>query len=824
MTKRYKHIRLMGTRREVPYVYAGPTPQSTIDSPPRPAPSQHGLKILDRLSKARERAERELSKSPSGSGLSFIPMEIVESNDFALMVEQLERSKLDFKIVNVRVVEGKTRFTVALPTSKVAEFDKRVRQYMTELDKRHGTPKSEKLMTGIEDILPFDWSQYWTDEGIIPVATEQFWWEIWLRTDDETPAAVSSWFRDAAKQTDLRISDRYSEFPERIVFLGFSSLERWRNFPGLLQYLAEFRRASIVAGEFLSLTPEFQGEFIRNLKHRISAAPASSPAVCILDTGVNRGHPLLEESLNESNNLAWRLDWGTDDHDGHGTEMAGLALFGCDLANLLFGNETHELSHRLESVKILPPTGVNDAPQYGPITIGAMLLTEEVSPERQRVFSMSITAPGSNTGAPSLWSASIDQVTSGAIDGKRRLFLVSAGNLPVELIANYPNDNYTEPVEDPSQSWNAITVGAFTDLIWDGDPTLSGYKVVAPRGSLSPASRTSLTWADTYWPYKPDVVFEGGNCLISQNGFATNTDDLSLLTVSMNPTSKSLLGASRDTSAATAQAARMAALLQAEYPDYWPETIRALIVHSAEWTEQMLTEFPRNKRGERVKVYGMGVPDLDRARDTVESYTTMIIEDSIQPYRREGANSSYNNMHVHQLPIPVEVLRELGSTQVRMKVTLSYFVEPNPPRRGNLAQFRYASHGLRFSLIRPGENLQFFQDRLSKIDWPTNDETGRKKRPRSSVTDERRWDLGESYSTRGSIHSDGWTGTAAELAQCGYLAVIPVSGWWKERIRLGQVEKQTRYSLVISISTNDTSIELYTAIQQMIGVSAAIPI
>jgi hypothetical protein len=212
------------------------------------------------------------------------------------------------------------------------------------------------------------------------------------------------------------------------------------------------------------------------------------------------------------------------------------------------------------------------------------------------------------------------------------------------------------------------------------------------------------------------------------------------------------------------------------------------------------------------------------AWDTVESYTTMIIEDSIQPYRREGANSSYNNMHVHQLPIPVEVLRELGSTQVRMKVTLSYFVEPNPPRRGNLAQFRYASHGLRFSLIRPGENLQFFQDRLSKIDWPTNDENGRKKRPRSSVTDERRWDLGESYSTRGSIHSDGWTGTAAELAQCGYLAVIPVSGWWKERIRLGQVEKQTRYSLVISISTNDTSIELYTAIQQMIGVSAAIPI
>lgn len=27
----------------------------------------------------------------------------------------------------------------------------------------------------------------------------------------------------------------------------------------------------------------------------------------------------------------------------------------------------------------------------------------------------------------------------------------------------------------------------------------------------------------------------------------------------------------------------------AEYPEFWPETIRALIVHSAEWTNAMLS-------------------------------------------------------------------------------------------------------------------------------------------------------------------------------------------------------------------------------------------
>ena len=38
-------------------------------------------------------------------------------------------------------------------------------------------------------------------------------------------------------------------------------------------------------------------------------------------------------------------------------------------------------------------------------------------------------------------------------------------------------------------------------------------------------------------------------------------------------------------------AARMAALIQAEYPFYWTETIRALLVHSAEWTEPMQRAF-----------------------------------------------------------------------------------------------------------------------------------------------------------------------------------------------------------------------------------------
>jgi len=41
---------------------------------------------------------------------------------------------------------------------------------------------------------------------------------------------------------------------------------------------------------------------------------------------------------------------------------------------------------------------------------------------------------------------------------------------------------------------------------------------------------------------------------------------------------QALLTVTGETSAAAAQCARMCALLQASYPDCWPETVRALIV------------------------------------------------------------------------------------------------------------------------------------------------------------------------------------------------------------------------------------------------------
>ena len=130
------------------------------------------------------------------------------------------------------------------------------------------------------------------------------------------------------------------------------------------------------------MPPSDQAEFIQHLLDRTSYADADAPAVTILDTGINRGHPLIEPALDSHDTQAWDDTWSVSDVDGHGTELAGVAIFGPRLKEMLLDSDPIELRHRLESVKVLPDVGENNPPDYGPITVGSMAKAEQTSPQR----------------------------------------------------------------------------------------------------------------------------------------------------------------------------------------------------------------------------------------------------------------------------------------------------------------------------------------------------------------------------------------------------------------------------------------------------------
>jgi len=601
--------------------------------------------------------------------------------------------------------------------------------------------------------------------------------------------------------------------------------------------VAELQRARETATFFVEERSVDQAAWTLDPVARTTPAGPHAPAVCLLDTGVNAGHPLLDGSLDLHDCHACDPSWGVDDSggglgmEGHGTEMAGLALYG-DLVEPLASTVPLELRHRLESVKILPPTEQNDPELYGAVTAEATSRPEIQAPTRRRVFSMAVTATdGRDRGQPTSWSAALDALAAGRsfdsserglqyLDDQegidRRLFVVSAGNIASTVLdRDHISRSDVEPVHDPAQAWNALTIGAFTNKVIVSDPYWNGWSALAQRGDLSPWSSTSMTFQPA-WPIKPEVVFEGGNVVHDDAGnIDFPCDDLCLLTTYYKPADKTLVS-TWATSAATAQAARFCALVAAEYPEFWPETIRALTVHSAEWTETMRSHLSqaggKRARAQLIRRYGFGVPNLTRALRSAANAVTLIVQDVIHPFE----DGRMREIHFHALPWPCEALASLGDALVRVRVTLSYFIEPNPGRRGWQTKHRYQSHGLRFEAKGATESLDEFRKRLNRS---ALDEEER--RP-SSGADNDNWYLGPYARNRGSVHSDILAGFAADIAERGTIAVYPVTGWWKELKKRDHSEHGARYALVVSIETDDIETDIWTPIANQVGVPIAI--
>ena len=726
-------------------------------------------------------------------------------------------------------VEWRQKATVFVPDGRLKHFVERLEKYALETPKKKGERRHEDMIDRIANLRLATLQALWTDSPEdYPAERSSLWWEVWLRRQDGRELER---LLDFASSVDLRVGKRRLEFDDRIVTLIYGTPRQLSQSIDVLSDLAEVRRAKETALFFVDLSSVDQADWLQDLSGRTSYASEGAPAVCVLDTGVTREHPLLAPSLSSEDCHAVDPAWGTHDDGGgptmrgHGTEMAGLALWG-DLTTMLASPAPVQLRHRLESVKILPPSGQNPPELYGAVTAEATVRPEIQAPLRRRCFSMAVTATDDrDRGQPSSWSAAIDALAAGrAFDAStqgliyldrpdrkaHRLFVISAGNTSQFELTHLDRSD-TEAVHDPAQAWNALTVGAYTEKSLIEDPALEGWSPIAPSGELSPFSTTSVTFA-AKWPIKPDVVFEGGNAAHNgANEFSAGVDDLSLLTTYFRPADKPLV-ASWATSAASAQVARIAAQISAEYPELWPETVRALVVHSAEWTRSMQAHLSRasgkRAREQLIRRYGFGVPSLLRSLRSADDALTMLIQSQIAPF----AKGKMQEMHLHALPWPATVLAGLGNAAVKLRVTLSYFVEPNPGRRGWRKRHRYASHGLRFDVRKPTETTEDFRKRLNQRALNEDEE-----KP-SAGGDSSDWYLGEQTRNKGSLHSDIWMGTAADLAARGVIGVYPVGGWWKEQPKRDRSADGARYALIVSIETEATDIDLWTPVAAEVGV------
>ncbi|MEV5721788.1 S8 family peptidase [Amycolatopsis mediterranei] len=744
-------------------------PPLAIGSQSIPAPAdrrQHGRQLRSSLEQAesdgvtrREATPVRVEGAVEGVYVSFesFPGVQLALNPLDPKAGRVHPELMSVQQIDIGDGELRERATVFVPQGTMGYFLDRVSRYVDTAGS--ASPRHRDLLDRVASVRAATIAALWTDPPQeYPGPEQSAWWEVWLRTRDGREVER---LRVFARQTDgVRLGRQSLGFGDRTVVLVQATAEQLASAVDVLDDLAELRRPHQPTQFLADHHAVDQREWVEELLGRLASAGPDAPAVCVVDTGGSPGHPLLSASLDEEDCHTADPNWSVLDHEGHGTEMAGLALYR-DLGAAFEFNGPVSLRHRLESVRLLPPSSTpNDHNQYGAITAAGTSRPEIQAPDRRRVYSMAITAPwragvdGQSAepvlGQPTSWSATLDALATGRSvvtdadglvyldepdsDAGRRLFVVSAGNIgswaPGE---DHLTRSELEPVEDPSQAWNVLTVGAYTELdSMTGAPAaFDGWRAWAPRGELSPVSRTSMPTSRT-WPAKPDVVLEGGNVAVSPDGTTFDTpDNLRLLTTNAPLISTRLLTTTHATSAATAQASALAAAVMAEYPALWPETVRALIVHSAEWTDAMQAHLPSGT-GKRPRInllrrYGMGVPDLGRALHSATDALTLVVQDVIHPFAR----GAMREIHYHELPWPSDVLAGLGEAQVRLKVTLSYFIEPNPGRRGWRRRYSYSSHGLRFDLRRPTESNAEFEKRINQLalaedeQRPTpSDETG----------------------------------------------------------------------------------------------------
>lgn len=818
--------------REFPHIYLPENGQSEnytrprqgggSNSPPDRDRIAHARHLEEQIGQAIQQANQILNPRDSqlATGVAGFYLEFQIKSEETIALKSLENRQKKIELVAVRKIseqEGMVLATVFVPESAQDYFLEKVAQYRDE-DTKNNKPKNETLVSRLEAVKIGTVQSIFTDNpALFPENGGEVWWEVWLRKGKQEE------FKQITQKLEIPTKYHAISFPEREVVLAMSDWEAMARVINNSDVVAELRIAKDTPSMFLEMPNLEQEQWVEDLENRLIVPGKQAVSICVLDSGVARIHPLLSPGLDANDMHAVEPSWGVNDSAfwrGHGTAMAGLCLYSDELIDLLATSEKVKLLHRLESVKILPNTGQNQPELYGAITEQGVSLPEIANPHRPRLFCMAVTSSSdSMRGTPSSWSAAVDQLCFN--DGEfRRLMIISAGNISEDIFPeDYLNINDIETIENPGQAWNPLIVGAYTEKINIIDSNYHGWQPLAPGGDLSPRSRTSVIW-DSQWPIRPDVVFEGGNMAFDGKNPAAAIDDLCLLTTHYRPNIR-MFDRMSDTSSATALASYMAARIVSEQPNYRPETIRALIVHSAEWTPAMQNHFEaassKTARGALLRRYGYGVPDLERALKSTRNDLTLIIEDELQPFCLENSRLKTKEMKFHKLPWPSEKLEILGEAKIELKITLSYFIEPNPGERGWAYRHRYPSHGLRFKVK---DSLETDNDFRWRINQAVREEEEDRRSSRGS--DDNNWFLGPNTRDGGSIHSDIWHSTAVELAQKDAIAVYPVGGWWKEKKYLDRYDQMAPYSMIVSIRVPEVEVDIYTPVYNLVTTSVAV--
>lgn len=457
-----------------------------------------------------------------------------------------------------RTRSGEVEGTLFVPDEAQNFLVEKLEEY--KLQRGKSGPSHAPRFASIEHFRAARLESLWVDTRPIPEPDAVDWWECWCWPDRIANLEAK------ANAANVLIGEGRLRFAEREVLFLHTDRTTIARIVASTDAIAELRLGRDDAYFFTNdKARDDQHGWVADAASRIALSEnREAVAVCLLDTGINRAHPLLAPLIDADDLHSLHPDWGVSDHHGHGSEMSGLAFYG-DLTTCFASINPIPINYVGEGVKLLAPPGFNPTqPQrYGLATRQAILRPEIAKPLRERVFCMAVTQNNVFGPKPTSWSASLDATAFGGDDFddlRQRLICVSAGNLPDGLPLDDLKHWDSYEIEDPAHAWNVLTVGGYTQKGPITDHGFTHWSCAVELGTFSPYSRVSAAWARGVSPIKPELVLEAGNKGVdsADQNMVSGIDSLSLLTTSRDPIGQPLT-LSWATSAATAQLSGMAA-------------------------------------------------------------------------------------------------------------------------------------------------------------------------------------------------------------------------------------------------------------------------
>jgi hypothetical protein len=312
--------------------------------------NQHSNMLLQQLSDTvnalqTAKADRQQDALPNRKG-NYLKFEGRASYD--LLTEQLENRGQEIRLLNVKesgenIEEKIISATIYVPEDREVFFRKKLLDYKRKKTKT-GKYKHQSLVNSIENISLAALESLWTDNlDLIPTG-EPRWCELWLNISHLNIEELET-VKEACQLIDIGYKDQILSFPERKILLIQANKAQLEELVKQADFIAEIRLLKETARFWLIEKNIEQTAWVDDLLGRTNFTD-NNTGVVLLDTGVNNGHRLLTPVVANADLLTANAGWGTNDHDGHGTLMAGILAYG-NLQALLESQAEFEISHKI---------------------------------------------------------------------------------------------------------------------------------------------------------------------------------------------------------------------------------------------------------------------------------------------------------------------------------------------------------------------------------------------------------------------------------------------------------------------------------------------